>query len=213
MKALSDSASIWHPHAGSVRSRYRRRAEPGGRTVAEARQLPAVTRADAAGPSGSAPRSSRIIEQPLGGGRDAPAGFTARVARLKARRLCSFRPIAATAVGAVLRNELVTCREVPGMAGELFNAEQLGPQRQFTRPQVRMRLPGDPGYRFQLSVMVHDRPKIDMGCFSGRLWRDIHPSLWPGAMGGYNRSEIEPGLESWGSRIHPDELRGVASPR
>jgi hypothetical protein len=45
------------------------------------------------------------------------------------------------------------------MGGELFNAEQLGPQRQFTRPQVRMRLPGDPGYRFQLSVMVHDRPK------------------------------------------------------
>jgi hypothetical protein len=45
----------------------------------------------------------------------------------------------------VLRDEPVIRRQRPGMARELFDAEQLGAQRRLARARAQMRWPGHPG--------------------------------------------------------------------
>jgi hypothetical protein len=86
-----------------------------------------------------------VIEQPFGGGSDAPAWIYGEGCAVEgAEALLVFGQSSQQAGGSALSDDLVVRRQGPGMARQLLNAEQLGPQRRLARSRARTRYPGLP---------------------------------------------------------------------
>ena len=111
----------------------------GGRAVQEAGQLPAVA-------PGQMPPGQlnllfdqvEVVEKPFGGGGDAPAWIYGQGRAIEGSEdvLVLAQPGQQT-VGTPPGDHLVTGRESLGMARQLFDAEQLGPQRRLARAWAR----------------------------------------------------------------------------
>ena len=109
--------------------------QSGGRTVREAGQFPAV--APGQMPPGHLDLlfdQVKVIEQPFGGGSDAPALVHGEGRAIEGSQdlLVLIQP-GEQPVGAAPGDDLVIRRERLGMARQLFDAEQLRPQRRLAR--------------------------------------------------------------------------------
>jgi hypothetical protein len=103
-----------------------------------------------------------VVEKPFGGGSDAPAWiYGERRAIESPEALLVSIQSGQQAVGAVLRDELVIRRQGSGMARELFDAEQLGPQRRLARARARTHMSGHP-------VLKAQRQSLHVDFASGR---------------------------------------------
>ena len=83
-----------------------------------------------------------VIQQPFGGRCDAPAWIDSegRAIEVSQDVLVLAQPFQQT-IGTLPRDYLVIACESFGMARELFDAEQLGPQRRLAPLRARTRLP------------------------------------------------------------------------
>ena len=114
--------------------------QPGGRTVLESRQFPAVAAGQmAAGQLYLFLDKVEIVEQPLGGGSDAAAGIDGERGLIEGvQPLFVLSQSRQQRIGAVPRDDPVARGERPGMARELLDAEQLGAQRRLLHARTRM---------------------------------------------------------------------------
>ncbi len=84
-----------------------------------------------------------IVEEPFGRGSDAPAGIHGQGRAIEGpKALLVLAQAGQQPVGAVPGRDSMVRRKDMGMAPELFDAEQLGPQGRLAR--TRSRLPGSP---------------------------------------------------------------------